>query len=139
MLTGYYVLGDLLPVRVVCLDASGAPASPDSHPTVQIYGPSGSVLGHRLPADDLDQQAGLFSDVLSLDVRFTTGRHWAVYCWSMSSSRRSKIETFLIEESGNAVGRVISTHFFSQPSADYVLLQTDMGLLRRKRNPTVDR
>ena len=48
-----------------------------------------------------------------------------------------RIENFTILAGGHHEGTGISCFFFRQPKADYVLMQTDQGKVKRMLNPEV--
>lgn len=140
MYQGSYVLGQRVPLRVLSVDTSGTPVAPDTNPHVRIYDADGAVVTSlNLPALDPDQETGWFADWVSLGADFTEGDHMILYTWSVSSSNRSRVETFDIEASGDTGGLGISAHFLAQPQTDFILIQSDTGYLTRHRNPKVER
>jgi hypothetical protein len=138
MFLGYYQLGDLLPVSVWTLDSASTPTVPDDVPVVHVYDSSGDVITARLlPVIDPAKITGYFQYRINLDAKFSTGYHTVMVNYVISSANYARIHHFEILGGGNSQGVGMAMHFFKQPAADYVLLQTDTGSLKRLRNPSV--
>jgi hypothetical protein len=138
MFIGYYQLGDLLPVSVWTLDASGTPTEPDDVPVLQISDASGNaVLAKTLPVVDSAEITGYFQYRVNLDQIFSAGYHSLIIHYVISSTSYAVVRQFEIVAGGDDEGQGLAMHFFKQPAADYVLLQTDRGALKRLRNPTI--
>lgn len=135
---GTYQLGDLVPVSVWTVDSSGTPAEPDDAPAVLVMDSSGSIVDAlAIPIVDRNHVTGFFQYRIPLDAEYSTG-YWTVHVnYAISSTAYADLQTFEILAGGNNEGNGIALHMFKQPSADYVLLQTDHGRLKRLRNPSV--
>lgn len=138
MWIGHFQLGDLLPLRVRTLSSAGTPTEPDDAPAVHVYDSDGaSVYTQQLPIRDRSRITGYFHDKINLDSRFSTGRFSVLYTWAISSTVGSCVAEFEIQAGGNVQGNGISMEFFRQSAADFVLLQTDTGHIKRLKNPAV--
>jgi hypothetical protein len=138
MFIGHYQLGDLLPVSVWTLDSAEAPVKPDDVPILQIQDSSGNaVLAKALPIVDSAGITGFFQYLVNLDQLFQAGYHSIIIHYVISSNSYAAVRNFEIVAGGNSEGNGIAMHFFKQPAADYVLLQTDRGSLKRLRNPSI--
>ena len=138
MFLGHYQLGDLLPISVWTLGASGTPTEPDDVPLIQILDSDGlAVLARTLPVVDSANVTGFFQYRMNLDQLFSAGYYSILATYIISSTNYAQVNEFEIVAGGNAEGNGIAMHFFNQPAADYVLLQADRGTLKRLRNPTI--
>jgi hypothetical protein len=138
MFIGYYQLGDLLPVSVWTLDAAGTPTEPDDVPVLQIYDADGLATYTKiLPVVDSANITGYFQYRVNLDQAFSTGYHSLIIHYVISSTSYAIVGQFEVVDGGDDEGQGIAMHFFKQPAADYVLLQTDRGSLKRLRGPTI--
>lgn len=135
---GYYQLGDLLSIAIWTLDATQVPHQPDAAPLIHVYGPSGSaVLTRSIPVVDTGDVTGFFLYRVNLDENYAPGRYAVLASYEIDEVPYSDLRVFEILAGGNPEGNGIAMHFFRQPAADYVLLQTDQGTLKRLRNPAV--
>lgn len=138
MFIGYYQLGDILPLRVHCVDSANQDYEPDAVPSVHIYDSSGNAdWSGQIPIDDRQNVTGYFRFRLNLSSAFNTGRYTILYNYIIDSTNYAKIEEFEIIAGGDNEGNGFAMHFFRQPAADFVLLQTDGGLLKKLANPTI--
>lgn len=133
-----YQLGDLLPLRLRTLSSAGTPTEPDDSPAVHITDSSGSIVyATQIPIRDRQKITGYFHWFVNLDSRFATGRFSIHYTWAISSTVGASVAEFEIQAGGNVQGNGISMDFFRQSAADFVLLQTDTGAIKKLKNPTV--
>jgi len=138
MFLGYFQLGDMVPISVWTLDGSKAPSQPDDVPVARVYDSSGDlVLSQKLPVVDSADVDGFFQHRINLDQLFSTGYHSVIVHYAVDSTDYAEVFQFEILPGGNQEGNGISMHFFKQQAADFVLLQTDRGSLKRLRNPKV--
>jgi hypothetical protein len=136
MFRGRYRLGDLFPLSVWCRNAAGTPTLPDAAPRVRITDADGDfVLAQKIPIIDPDDITGLFRYRLSLDSRFSTGTYHVSYQYEIGGTAYGKTEDLEIVAGGHTDGAGISMYYMRQSPKDFVLLQTDGGLLRKLRNP----
>ena len=136
MFANRYQLGKRIPLQVRCKDGSGTPTLPASAPVVRIFTVAGAfVLSQKIPIVDSDDSTAFFLYSLLLDSRFSVGQYFAVYDYAVGGTQKSKEDWFEVLAGGNADGNGISMYYMRQPGRDFVLVQTDGGLLRRLRNP----
>ncbi len=134
--SGRHQLGNLLPLSVRCVDGNGTPTLPATAPMARIFDDDGLlVTTQKLPLTDSPDTTALFSFPFTLGSEFTTGLHTVLYDYAVSGTHRSVEDHFQIVPGGDADGNGISMYYMRQPSRDFVLVQTDSGLLRRLRNP----
>jgi hypothetical protein len=132
-------LGDLIPLRVLCLNGQGIPYEPDAPPLARVYSStvSQAVASHALPITDRKGTVGYFHYRMNLDSRFSVGYYTIKYDWVIAAVSHTRSEFLEVVPGGNQGGNGIAIHFFHQPNADYILMQTDTGALKRLRNPSV--
>ena len=138
MFIGQYQLGSLLPLRLWSKTAADVPTEPDAAPFVQIFGESGATAyATSLPIFDRARITGFFFDQLNLDHRFSPQWYDVFYTWKISGTHFGTLERFQVLPGGDAAGSGIAMHFFRQSPADFVLLQTHDGTLKKLLNPEV--
>jgi hypothetical protein len=137
MFLSRYQLGDMLPLSIRCKNTSSTPTLPAAAPSARIFEDAGGtlVVDKRLPLHDDPDSVAFFLFPLCLDSRFSTGRYTVLYDYVVGGTHRSFESRFEVVAGGNADGHGISMYYMRQPSRDFVLVQTDGGLLRRLRNP----
>jgi hypothetical protein len=132
----HYQLGDLVPLRVWCLNSSRLPVEPDSAPFATVISASGEVAV-KLPILDRANATGYFHERLSLNASYVAGQYSVMYRWVIAGITYGSIEHFTVLAGGHHEGTGISCFFLRQPKADYVLMQTDQGKVKRMLNPEV--
>jgi len=138
MFLGSYQLGDLVPLSVWTTNGADTPAEPDDVPTVHVYDADGLAIDARtIPIVDRRRVTGFFQYRLNLDADYETGWYDVIANYQIGGVNFAKTQRFEILPGGNAEGNGIAMHFFKPSVADYVLLQTDRGTLKRLRNPSV--
>jgi hypothetical protein len=137
MFIGHYQLGQLLPLRVWTHTNARVPTEPDAAPFVQVIAENGTITyATTLPILDRQRVTGYFHYRLSLDARFSAQRYDVIYTYSISGTVLAAQASFEVLPGGDAKGAGIAIHFFRQPSADFVLLQSGKALQKLK-NPEV--
>jgi hypothetical protein len=138
MYRGRFVLGEEVPLGVLCFDGSGTPSAPDAAPMVDVYSGAAKVLsGQPLPALDKFGTTGLFAWPLLLDARFAPGKYTAVYRYLVGGTAGGDEDTFDVLAGGNADGQVLSMFWYPRPQANFIVYQTSDGSIRKGRNPSV--
>lgn len=138
MFLGHYQLGDLVPITVWTMDSNDTPQKPDDVPVVHIYDADGDPAdGRTIPIIDQRNTTGYFHYRFNLDSQYSTGDYTAIANYVISSTHYAAIHQFEVLPGGNAEGNGIAMHFFKQAAADYILMQTDQGTLKRLRNPSL--
>ncbi len=132
---GRYLLGDRLPLSVLCLNGSGVPSVPDRSPFVLLFSGSTLIVSYRIPVNDKQRQTGLFQFVQQLDSRFSVGRLRAVYQYQISGTSYGSEDAAEIVAGGDANGAGVGLYYFRAPQADHALVQVDSGRVLRRRNP----
>lgn len=131
MYTGELQLGDLLTLQIY------TESLPDDPPTANVYSSTGRVGSYLLPIHDARNVTGRFWYCIPLDSKYSVGQYWVHYLWEISSVTKSSVSAFRIVAGGDSNGTGISMEHFRRPPNDFILLQTDGGLLLRKKNPEV--
>jgi len=126
----------MYPLQVVCFSGDVI-TRPDDAPRAIMWDNSGIIESVRMPICDKRNTAGRFRHFINLDGKYSAGHHWVQYMYQISSTVRSKIESFQILGGGNVSGSGISMEYFGRPPNAYVLVQTDGGVLVRRKNPQV--
>lgn len=133
---GRYILGQVVPLFFWSRNGSGTPTAPADAPLATIYDSSGNtVLSLYMPIADQANTTGFFEHLLSLDSRFSVGYYDCVITASVSGTSKVAVVSFQIVAGGNVDGSGIAMHYFNSPHRDFLLLQTDTGILRKLRNP----
>lgn len=133
---GVYQQGDVIPLRVQCVDGDHAPVSPGQAPVVTVYGPTGAVLLRVPMAADLQGIVdGNFRYPYVLGEDFDTpGVHTVLYQWT-DGTPRSELGMFLLQPGGNSDGAVTALYPYNRPESLYLIRLTEAGLFARGRNP----
>lgn len=138
--TGFYALGQLVPLRLWTTNASGDPQVPDAAPVACVLDEDGDCVDRfNMPALDQNVHDGWFSYRLGLDHRFATGAYTVLYTYLIDGTAYGRIERFEVIAGGDGLGTGVGLHFYRQPQADFLLLQTDTGVLKTRRNPRIRR
>lgn len=133
---GRYRLGEIVPIILQTLDDSLTPTNPTNAPVAVVYDSSDSaVRSVKLPIMDQADVTGLFHYPLSLDNVFSAGTHEVIVHFTVGSTIKVVILSFEIVAGGDYDGSGIEMYYFRHPLRNYLLLQTDAGLIRKLRNP----
>jgi hypothetical protein len=95
------------------------------------------VAAYQLPCQDQNLVTGWFQDLANLDSRYGVGIYTTVYTYILDGVVNGRMEQFEIVAGGDGIGSGVGMYFYRQPQADFLLLQTDRGILRARRNPRV--
>lgn len=128
---GRYSLGDFIPLQIQTKDANGVPTVPDRAPEARIFTPGGALNGHfSLPIQDRYTVRGLFQRLLPATSFFNAVGNWrVVYTWQIGAYNGMDEDTFDVTPGGSNQGNVISAFFYKRPNADYIVYQTDGGVI----------
>ena len=126
-----YQLGDFVPLFLVCKNVNGVPTVPDTVPEARLFDPFGVAAGHfsMNPVDRFGTTA-TFALNLGASQFFNIVGNWRiVYTYKIGTYSGMDEDTFQIVNGGSVNGNVISMYYFHRPNADYVVYQTDGGVL----------
>lgn len=140
MYRGQAQLGEEIYVGVPCRNASRSPALPDESPTMRVYDHTGTlVVSRQIPVQDRYGTTGLFADRLFLGSLFNVGRYFVLYTWTTDSGAFSgaELDLFDILTGGDADGQFLSLFFVETAQADFLVGQTNGGILTHNRNPRI--
>lgn len=140
MYRGRTQLGIEIPLGVQCFNASGNAVAPDACPTMTIYSGTTNtpvIAAYSIPVRDRFNATGQFAYRQFLDTRFASGKYWVLYKWTASTFSGHVLDVFDIVDGGDPKGQYISLFFMQKPSADFIVGQTDGGILTKGRNPRV--
>lgn len=129
------ILGDHFDCRVQCTTSTGAAVAPNACPTITITGPTSPVTSKKIPPQDPTGAPGLFFYRQFLGNNFAVGTYTVSYAWTASAYSGSASETFDVVAGGDGGGQFISAFYLKRPFADFLLGQTDGGLVDRVKNP----
>lgn len=141
MYRGRYQLGDEVLIGVQCTDESGNPAAPDAAPTMTIYADDGSkpVENKAIPPKDRAESTGLFEHFVRLGSDFAAGAYSVLYKWATGDGdfHGQAVDHFEILPGGHVDGTVLGLHYFDAGHAQFLVQQTDAGLIKAGKNPRV--
>ena len=130
-------LGEFLPVRLNCLNATGVPTDPVEAPLADIFIDTTKIISFRIPIEDKWKTVGQFQHRFFLGAIYSVG-HGAVHLtYKIGSTHFAEIQQFDLIAGGDEAGSAIALHHFVPAHADFLLEQTDSGRLLRRRNPRV--
>jgi hypothetical protein len=135
---GTYQLGDLVSLSMWTRDTAQTPVEPASAPRALVRTSSGSqVVSQLIPVEDSARITGLFQYKVSLDGKFATGHYTIQYLASVGGVDVSEQDEFEIVAGGDGRGRGLAMSFFKPATNEFVLVQTDSGVIKRFKNPSV--
>jgi len=134
---GEYQLGDLVPLAVQTVNASGTPTLPDAAPLADVFSASAKVATVKLPVIDLARR--LFGLPLALSSAYAAGGYDVYFRWLLSGTPLGAPGRFEILAGGDAAGTIIGLATY-RPNLERttLLFQTDAGLLGAYREPRVE-
>jgi hypothetical protein len=138
-----YSVGDSIPLSIVTVNASGAPAMPDAAPVAEIYDSGGSQVGSdiKLPirdrygADSAGTTNCYFGRTFRLHSSFAAGSYSILYKWVISSVTYETVDYFTVAYAGDADGCVIAMGAYATPQGLAVTYDTESGKTLRGLNP----
>jgi hypothetical protein len=138
---GQHQLGAEVPVGVQCTDASGEPAAPDAAPTITIYSAAGAkiVENKKIPPKDRADSLGFFEHFVRLGSDFTVGAYSVLYKWATGGGAFSgcAVDYFEVIPGGSSDGTVLGLHYYDAGHAQFLVQQTDAGIIKTGKNPRV--
>ena len=136
---GRVQLGQEITLGVQVHDANDTPAEPTTAangPWIEVWSTSAKVLtGKTIPIQDRYGATGYFQYNLFLDARFTAGQYKCLYRFVTGTYYGLDEDTFEIVAGGNVSGALLGMAFYSRPHADFLVWQTDGGVVQKGRNP----
>jgi hypothetical protein len=131
MFIGQFQRGELIPLHYQVL-TSGIAVAPGDQITAKIYGPAGTLLStHYLTPLNPYTTVGLFVGHATATVQ---GANMVVY--ERVSTNAKLVERFtVLGGNSSSRGTVTAAHAFRRPEADYVVFQTEHGVVFSGRNP----
>jgi hypothetical protein len=137
MWLGRFHVGDSIGLSVLSKSKNGAPLQPSALVQALVYNAGGPLI-EAVPLHPKDRFGGNwdFTARLRLDDSYQSGSQFFVlYQWTVSSTLYSRIDVFEVVDGGDADGQVVGMASVPRPEANFVLYQTQSGLLRAGRNP----
>lgn len=138
MYLGEFMLGDRVPLGLMCQEPTGLPVLPDAAPYASVMNTDGEIaVSLRVPPQDVATAPGVFGIALHLDSRFSIGRYSAHYSWTDGGESRVGVDVFDVIPGGHPDGAIIALYPYHRPQAEFLIQQTDGRKLLKGRNPTV--
>lgn len=137
---GKVILGSQLRLTVQCT-AAGVPTAPDSAPTLKVYTDTGTLVRSlTVPPQDQTNATGLFGYLLPLNSSYSTGKHFALWSWVISSTTYTReLDHFEIVAGGHADGMLNAMFYLDRPDGnDWILTTSEQGVQRVHRGPQVN-
>lgn len=136
---GEYLLGEWIPIPLVCRDASGNESNPTAAPTLNIYKANDTpVTGYddvTVPPFAQGERTGYFNKNVFLNSNFSAGRYIALLQYAVSGSNKAELHFFEVVAGGNAKGAYVALFYYPRPHANYIVGQLDDGTLEMRRGP----
>lgn len=90
-----------------------------------------------------DEQAAPLRDVgqhlyrRAIGPEFSAGSYVAIAEWQVASSTRNRVfvSSFTVLPGGDSRGAYVGLAYYRAPNADYVVGQTDTGMIEKRRRP----
>jgi len=138
MYLGRFQRGTWVTIWLQCVNTSGAPAMPDTVPTIRVWQGSTVLVNKEIPVEDKSVQTGLFRYPLFLGESFSdTGTIQVQLFYVRSGDGVTSNRTIEVAPGGNPAGQVLSMAYVHQPHANYIVYQTEDGRIRFGKNPRV--
>ncbi len=94
------------------------------------------IQGDRMPIQDRFAVVGFFQYPLLLGSLFPAGQYRVIYQWTIAGNPFSEVASFeVVGTAGHPDGAGLSMIWYSRPTSDFVLFQTESGRIIRRRNP----
>lgn len=123
---------------VLCTDASGAAAAPDTAPLAEVWtAMSAKALARTIPSMDSGRQTGLFSYRLFLGRGFEAGQYRVVYRYKVAGTSFVAEDAFTVLPGGDPDGAVISMTQYVRPGARWIVQQLESGANVAGKNPFI--
>ena len=135
MFSGRYAKGELVQLGFACVDVNDIPAFPDAVPSLIVYSDSAIVETRFVPCEARYVLTGYFQVPLQISSLYSTGRHRAVFNYTLSGTTYFQTAEFEVLGMGDADGAGIALHVMDMPHADYALMLSEQGRIKRMRNP----
>ena len=147
---GRFQQGDWLPIPVVTDNTSGSPAFPTDnaaavvHPYLWIIDPTQTHQLLVLAEQPLAAISRFDSNLTGRHLLYQrigpelpVGLYYVYLQWQAASAtyNRRQVHTFQVVAGGDTKGAYTSLVFYERPHANFLVGQTDGGLLEARRNP----
>lgn len=113
---------------------AGVATLPDAVPSVRIYSASSLVYSKKMPIIDKSYSPGLFRSQVFLGTGFDVGQHTVHIGYAIAGNPKVEIRNFEIVPGGNVLGQVLGMTYVHYPQADFIVYQTESGLILRGKN-----
>lgn len=138
---GTYQLGDWLQLAVVTGD--DPPAWPTdasgnrTFPEISIIDSNGDFVTRGEKMVPKVGKTGFHRLSRGLGPEFTVGQYVVMIEWQESSStmNRAVAAAFTVKAGGDSRGAIVGIHHYRTPRADFVVTQSDTGVLEKRRGP----
>lgn len=138
---GRFILGDFLPLHVMCINGSLVEAAPTTAASYTIYDSSGTVITGaddvKMAPHDKPTRTGWFYAEHRLGSNFSAGRHDVLVEYTVSGSVRTRQFCFEIVAGGHTSGAYIGLEYQASPQARFVVGLPEAGTLEQRKGPSV--
>lgn len=132
---GRHQLGDEIMIQALCRNASKVPVNPDAAPTMDVWtGATRIFSGLAMFPTERSNVTGLFVRPIRL-ANLALGFYNCVIRWTTSTFNGIALATFEVVAGGNSNGNCISMVYFQPPIGQFLVRQTDAGVILKGRNP----
>jgi hypothetical protein len=132
---GRHQLGEEVRLQLFCRNGTPAAIMPTSAPTLDVWLGSTRIFSGLLmfPTDRVNV-LGLFLLPIKL-LNLASGIYNCVFRWQSSTFNGVSLGSFEIVDGGGSNGNCVSMIYYNPPSGQFLVRQTDAGLLKQGRNP----
>ncbi len=134
---GRYQQGQTVTLFCQGKDANGVATLPDRPPQAKVFNGTTVVEANEMPILDRYINTGFFQHHLFLGAAYSAGQYRVVYYYRVGSYYGVEEDGFEIVAGGHQDGSILNMYFFRRPQADYIVYETEDGIINKGRNPTV--
>lgn len=140
MYLGRQQLGTWLDSYLQVVNANKTPLMPDAVPTIKIRRASDNAVVYSglMPVVDKVANVGLFCSRLFLGSGYSVGYHDVEMFYVAGGAGFTVIRNFEVMPAGDAKGQVLSMAYCHFPQAEFVVYQTEAGLILRGKSPRLN-
>lgn len=117
--------------------SGGALTDPSAAPQLTILDYSGSIAIEARTVPRIGTATGLFGFDEFVGSSYSAGFYHALLAWKIGGSQYGVLIPFEVLPSGDAKGCFTSLYFYDRPQAQYVVGNTESGVLEYHSNPGV--
>lgn len=137
---GTYQLGDWLTLQVVTGEPPAWPTDASGNrvfPELSIVDENGDFVTRGEKLVPVSGKLGFHLLSRGLGPEFTVGHYVAFIEWQESSDtlNRATAGVFTVRAGGDTRGAIVGIHHYRTPRADFVVTQSDTGVLETRRGP----